>query len=39
MGNSKFEFRPIGLFQYIEGYCLETEEASETLSRWDRDSE
>jgi hypothetical protein len=29
MGNSKFEFRPIGSFRYIVGYCLESEEASE----------
>jgi hypothetical protein len=29
MGYSKFEFRPIESFRYIQGYCLESEEASE----------
>jgi hypothetical protein len=28
MGYSKFEFRPIGSFQYIVGYLLENEKAS-----------
>jgi len=40
MGYSKFEFRPIGSFRYIEGVLdLESEEASEGNSLLDRHSE